>query len=407
MEVKPPANPEALLAAVRDFVADEVLPNVAEWDREDRVPDDVFERLLALGLTGALVPQEYGGRGFTVLELVPIWRTLSQGWISLTGAVNPSGLATALLLRHGTEEQRRRWLPRLATGEMLAAFSITEPQAGSDIKRIETEASPLPGGGLRLSGTKRWIAGGASAEVVFMLVLVQGAERPSCVVLPAEGRGTDAWEVEDLDKMGYRGVESVAYRFDGLDAPGAEILGGEDGLGRGAPQMLDALDVGRINVACRALGILDRTSAAAATEALEREVGDGVLADYTHTQIRIGEMHVQMLAAESLTLRAAIAVDARADDARALSAAAKILASDATIWAIDRAARLAASRSYSADDELARLRRDAPQTQIGEGANDALLFALAREVFDQRRRAFTDSPAAAADGRDRGARPSR
>jgi alkylation response protein AidB-like acyl-CoA dehydrogenase len=145
--------------------------------------------------------------------------------------------------------------------------------------------------------------------------------------------------------------------------------------------MLDALDVGRINVACRALGILDRVAGAAATHALDREIGDGVLADYTHTQMRIGEMHVRMLAAESLTLRAALAVDARASDARQLATAAKVIASDLTIWAIDRAARLAASRSYAAEDELARLRRDAPQTQIGEGANDALLFAVARDVL--------------------------
>jgi alkylation response protein AidB-like acyl-CoA dehydrogenase len=145
--------------------------------------------------------------------------------------------------------------------------------------------------------------------------------------------------------------------------------------------MLDALDVGRINVACRALGILDRISATAATQALEREIGEGVLADHTHAQLRIGELHVDMLAAESLTLRAALAVDAAAGDARQLSTAAKVFASDATTRAIERAARLAASRSYAADDELARLRRDAPQTQIGEGANDALLFALAREVL--------------------------
>jgi alkylation response protein AidB-like acyl-CoA dehydrogenase len=201
------------------------------------------------------------------------------------------------------------------------------------------------------------------------------------VVLPPDGRGTTTWEVELLDKMGYRGVESAAYEFAGLESPHAEILGGQEMLGRGAGQMLDALDVGRINVACRALGILDRVTAASATQALDREIGEGVLADYTHTQIRIGEMHVRMLAAESLTLRAAIAVDARAGDARQLATSAKIFASDATIMAIDRAARLAASRSYAADDELARLRRDAPQTQIGEGANDALLFALARDVL--------------------------
>ena len=376
-----PTDPDELLAAVREFVAETVLPNVAQWDRDDELPDPVFDRLMELGLMGALVPEEYGGPGFKVLDLVPIWRTLSQGWISLTGAVNPSGLATALLIRHGTEEQRQRWLRPLAAGEIFAAFSITEPQAGSDLKRLETSARPVQGGGLVLDGRKRWVAGGASAAVVFMLVKVEGAERPSCVILPADGRDSDAWKVEFLDKMGYRGVESAAYEFDSLESPDAEVLGGKAGLGHGAAQMLDALDVGRINVACRALGILDRVSAAAATQALDREIGEGVLADYTHTQIRIGEMHVRMLAAESITIRAALAVDARADDARHLATSAKILASDTTIWAIDRAARLAASRSYAADDELARLRRDAPQTQIGEGANDALLFALARDVL--------------------------
>jgi alkylation response protein AidB-like acyl-CoA dehydrogenase len=374
-----PADPDELLAATRGFVANEVLPNVAAWDRDDRLPDEVFARLIELGLTGAMVPPQYGGPGFKAIDLVPVWRTLSQGWISLAGAVNPSGLATALLVRHGTEEQRERWLRPLASGDVFAAFSITEPQMGSDLKRLETTATPHPQGGLTLNGSKRWVAGGASAEVIFMLVLVDGAERPSCVILPAEGRDGPGWSVELLDKIGYRGVESAAYEFEGFEAPGAEILGSEPG--RGAQQMLDALDVGRINVACRALGILDRIAATAATQALEREIGEGVLADHTHAQLRIGELHVDMLAAESLTLRAALAVDARAKDARQLSTAAKVFASDATTRAIERAARLAASRSYAADDELARLRRDAPQTQIGEGANDALLFGLAREVL--------------------------
>jgi alkylation response protein AidB-like acyl-CoA dehydrogenase len=371
-------SPDELLAAVRQFVDGEVLPNVADWDREDVLPDSAFDTLLRLRLTGAMIPPEYGGPGLAVADLVPVWRTLSQGWISLTGAVNPSGLATALLLRHGTEEQRRRWLPELAAGRIIAAFSITEPQAGSDLRRIETTARALDGGGLELEGRKRWVAGGMSAEVIFMLAEVEGAEKPSCVVLPAAGRGGPAWAVEEIDKVGYRGVESAAYRFDGHAAPGAEVLGGPDGLGRGAAQMLDALDVGRVNVACRALGILDRALAAAVQEATEREIGDGRLGDHTHAQLRIGEIKARTLAIEALTLRAAEAVDARAADARELSTAAKVLASDSAVWAVDRAARLAASRSYAADAELARLRRDAPQTQIGEGANDALLMALAK-----------------------------
>ena len=215
-----------------------------------------------------------------------------------------------------------------------------------------------------------------------MLVEVEGSDKPSCVVLPSEGRGTAAWRVEDLDKAGYRGVESAAYRFDGFESPGAEVLGGDGETGSGARQMLDSLDVGRVNVACRALGIIDRCIASAVEESTTREVGDGLLGDHTHAQLRLGEMLARRAAAESLVDRAAAAVDARSEDARSLSTAAKVIASDTAVWAVDRAARLAASRSYASGDELARLRRDAPQTQIGEGANDALLLALAKPVLE-------------------------
>jgi alkylation response protein AidB-like acyl-CoA dehydrogenase len=371
-------TPDELHEAVRRFVDETVLPQVDDWDRSDALPDDALEQLIAIGLTAALVPREHGGHGFGVRDLVPSWRTLSQGWISLTGAVNPTGLATALLVRHGTDVQRERWLPAIAAGEALASFSITEPQAGSDLGRIETSARRREDGGLVLDGEKRWVAGGASSDVVFMLAEVEGSDKPSCIVLPSEGRGTAAWRVEDLDKVGYRGVESAAYRFEGLESTGAEVLGGDGEAGSGARQMLDSLDVGRVNVACRALGIIDRCIASAVEESTTREVGDGLLGDHTHAQLRLGEMLARRAAAESLVERAARTVDARSDEARSLSTAAKVIASDTAVWAVDQAARLAASRSYASGDELARLRRDAPQTQIGEGANDALLLALAR-----------------------------
>jgi alkylation response protein AidB-like acyl-CoA dehydrogenase len=375
-----------LVDEVARFVRDTVRPSVDEWDRSDDLPDEVVAELVKLGLTGALVPAEYGGPGLGVADLVPAWRELSRGWISLTGAVNPTCLAATLLVRHGTESQRARWLPPIARGECVASFSITEPQAGSDIGRISTSARRANGsrGGLVLDGEKRWVAGGASSDVVFIMVEVDGAAKPSCVVLPAEGRGSAAWRVEDLDKVGYRGVESAAYVFDSFEAPGAEVLGGWDGgLGSGARFMLDALDVGRVNVACRALGIVDRAIACAVEECTGREVGDGLLGDHTHAQLRLGEMVARRAAVESMVERAAAAVDARSEAARELSTAAKVVASDTAVWAVDRAARLAASRSYAAGDELARLRRDAPQTQIGEGANDALLLALAAPLLDR------------------------
>lgn len=383
------SSAERLLSEVERFVSETVMPSVSEWDRADDLPRSVVAELVSLGLTGALVPVEYGGPGLGVADLVPAWRALSRGWISLTGAVNPTGLAVALLVRHGTEAQRERWLPAIARGSCVASFSITEPQAGSDIGRIETSARRLgdgsrsgSGGGLVLDGEKRWVAGGASSDLVFMMVEVDGSAKPSCVVLPAEGRGSAAWRVEELDKVGYRGVESAAYVFSSLEAPGAELLGGwDDGLGSGARFMLDALDVGRVNVACRALGIIDRAIACAVDECVTRSVGDGLLGEHTHAQLRVGEMVARRAAVEAVVWRAAEAVDEGSDAARELSTAAKVTGSDTAVWAVDRAARLAASRSYAAGDELARLRRDAPQTQIGEGANDALLLALAAPLL--------------------------
>jgi alkylation response protein AidB-like acyl-CoA dehydrogenase len=367
-----------LVDATRVLVDTVVLPGVAAWDRDDVLPDEVWEKIGELGIPGGLVPAEHGGPGLTVAELVPVWRILSQGWISLTGAVNPTGLATTLLLRHGTDEQRARWLPRFADGSAIAAFSITEPQAGSDLSKLETTARPLDGGGLALTGRKRWVAGGISAEVVFMMVGVEGSDRPSCVLLPADGRDSATWRVEELDKIGYRGVESAAYVFADHASAGAEILGGPEGLGRGARQMLGALEVGRVNVACRALGIVDRALACAVGESVGREIGDGVLGDHTHAQVRVGELRARLIACEAVVARAAAAIDHGLPDSADVATAAKLVCSDTAVWAVDVASRLAASRSYTADAELARLRRDAPQTQIGEGANDALLMALAR-----------------------------
>jgi alkylation response protein AidB-like acyl-CoA dehydrogenase len=372
----------AMLTAVRELVDSVVLPSVMAWDRDDVLPADVLSRLGHIGVPGALVPPRYGGPGVPVVELVDVWRTLSRGWISLAGAINTTALATTLLVRHGTPAQRERWLPAIASGDVWASFSITEPAAGSDLRRLETWVEPCDGG-LVITGQKRWIAGGLSFPVAFMLAKVKGSLRPSCIVLPTDGRGSETWTVQPLDKLGYRGVESAAWQFAAHRAVGAEILGGGEGLGRGAQQMLDALEVGRVNVACRGLGIIDRAIVCALAESTGRGIGKGVLGDHSHAQIRVGEMRARQLAVEAIVQRAAEGIDAADAPAADLATAAKVVASETAVWAVEQASRLAASRSYSGDSELARLRRDAPQTQIGEGANDALLMAIGKGMIRQ------------------------
>src|SRR5262245_52816626 len=371
-----------MLDGVRRLVEEVVLPNVEQWDRDDVLPQEVLDRLGSLGVPGALVPAEYGGRAVPVAAMVDVWRVLAQGWISLTGAVNTTALATELLVRYGTEEQRASWLARIATGEVWSSFSITEPGAGSDLKRIETWVEPADGG-LLISGRKRWIAGGFSFPLAFMLANVKGQLRPSCILLPAAGRGSATWTVEPLEKLGYRGVESAAWRFERHFAAGAEILGGEPG--EGARQMLDVLSVGRVNVACRGLGVIDRALECALVEATGRGIGRGMLGDHSHTQLRIGEIRSRQLVIEAAIRRAAEAIDAEAPDAAERATAAKTMASESAVWAVELASRLAASRSYTEGSELTRLRRDAPQTQIGEGANDALLIAGGKTMIKRRK----------------------
>jgi alkylation response protein AidB-like acyl-CoA dehydrogenase len=380
-----PPRPDAasMLAAVQTLVREQVLPQVQQWDHDDILPESVLAQLGELGVPGALVPAQYGGPELAVADMVDIWRTLSQGWISITGAVNTTYLATALLVRYGTEAQRERWLPGMASGEIWSSFSITEPDAGSDLRRLSTRATPVDGG-MIINGAKRWIAGGKSFPVTCMLTLVEGADRPSCLILPSEGRGDDSWSVEMLDKIGYRGVESAAWRFDRHFAPGAEVLGGESGLGRGARQMVDVLAVGRVNVACRALGIIDRALECALDQATQREIGVGTLGDHTHAQLAIGDIWSRQRVIEAAIRHAAAAIDAGSPDAGEFASAAKVLASGTAVAVVNSASRLAASRSYTADAELARLRRDAPQTEIGEGANDSLLLAAGRDLIKRR-----------------------
>jgi alkylation response protein AidB-like acyl-CoA dehydrogenase len=375
----------AMLEACRTLVHDDVFVHVRDWDREDILPDAVLARLAEIGVPGALVPPRYGGRGLTVSELVEVWRVLAQGWISLTGAVNTTYLGTALLLRYGTEAQREQWLPRIAAGEVWASFSITEPGAGSDLRRLETSVRPTAGG-LVVNGQKRWIAGGLSFPLAFMLAQEEGGAGLSCVVLPADGRGGETWSVELLDKLGYRGVESAAWRFADHHADGAEILGGDDSHGQGARQMIDVLEIGRVNVACRALGIIDRAIECALVEASQRDIGRGVLGDYSHAQLRVGEMRCRQRVVEAVVGRAAASIDNHEPESAELSTAAKVAASETAVWAVECASRLAASRSYNEGSELARLRRDAPQTQIGEGANDALLLAVGKGLIRGRSR---------------------
>ena len=322
---------------------DTVLPQVEAWDRADELPHAVLRgarRARPDGRARAARVRRRRARGGRARAgvahaLAGLDLADRRGQPDRAGhrAARPPrhrGAARALAARHR------------ARATVLASFSITEPQAGSDLEPASRRRrAPLDGGGLVLDGEKRWVAGGVSSDVVFLLAEVDGA-RPSCVVLPGRrARRARRWEVERArqGRLPRRRVGGLPLRrATRRRAPRCSATS----PGEGARQMLDALDVGRVNVACRALGILDRCLACAVEESTTREVGDGLLGEHTHAQLRIGELRrAARRGRGARRARGGRRSTRGADDARELSTAAKIVASDTAVWAVDLAARLA------------------------------------------------------------------
>ncbi|MTD44588.1 hypothetical protein GKE82_09875 [Conexibacter sp. W3-3-2] len=371
IDVRPSSTVPAPVERIEQLLVRSVDGHVETWDAEDQLPDAVVDELAAAGAFGLTVGPEHGGAGIGAEGALEAWRRLARRWIAMTGLVNTHALAGAILQTHGTVEQQRRWLPGIASRQLRASFSITEPQAGSDLAQLALAATPHPDGGFLLSGEKRWIAGGMSATLPF--ALVRTAEGLTCLAIPREPGWSATWEGGLIDKPGYRGVESAWWRLRDHHAPAAEVIGEP---GRGARVMLGALNLGRVNVAARGLGIAERAVELALEESRTRRIGDGPLLDQSHTRIRLGEMRTRLMAADALARRAAQAIDADDPEARDLCAAAKVAAARAARENAEDASRLAASRSYVAGCELDRLRRDAGQLAIGEGAEDVLLLTL-------------------------------
>ena len=258
----------AICEMVRQFADEQIIPNAEHYDHEDSFPEPIVEQMKELGLFGVTIPEEYGGMGLDLTTYAMIVEELSRGWISISGIVNTHFIGSYLLLKFGTEEQRQKYLPRMATGEIRAAFSLSEPELGSDVAAIKTSAKKIPDeDAYEINGTKMWVTNGLLSSLVFVLVRTDPTADPkhrglTCFIAEKEpGVSENTGDYKGFDvppkikKMGYKGVESTELVFDGYKCPAENILGGEEaGLNKGFPQMMDALEVGRVNVAARGVG---------------------------------------------------------------------------------------------------------------------------------------------------------
>jgi alkylation response protein AidB-like acyl-CoA dehydrogenase len=388
---------KAILEMVRKFADEQIIPNAEHYDHEDEFPAPIVEQMRELGLFGVTIPEEYGGMGLDLTTYAMIVEELSRGWISISGIVNTHFIGSYLLLKFGTDEQKDRYLPRMATGEVRAAFSLSEPELGSDVQAIKTTARKTDDGDYEINGTKMWVTNGLLAGLVFVLVKTDPKADPpykgmTCFIAekePGASENTGAFAgltvPPKIRKMGYKGVESTELVFDGYRCPAENVLGGEEaGVGQGFRQMMDALEVGRVNVAARGVGIAQRALELALRYSQERKTFGKPIAQHQAIQFKLADMATKVDAARLLTLRAARLKDAgqRSDLEAGM---AKLFASESGKECVEECLRIHGGYGYSKEYEIERLYRDAPLLLIGEGTSEIQRMVIGRKLLERHR----------------------
>jgi len=384
----------AITEMVRQFVDKEVLPIAEEHDHEDKFPDAVVEQMKELGLFGVTIPEEYGGMGLDLTTYAMIVEELSRGWISVSGIVNTHFIGSYLLMKFGTEEQRQELLPRMATGEIRAAFSLSEPEVGSDVQGIKGGAKQVDGGDWELNGQKMWVTNGLRSGLVFVLMKTDPNAEPAykgmtCFITEKEpGAAENTGDYAGLTvppqirKMGYKGVESTELVYDGYRCSPDRVLGGEQGVGEGFVQMMDALEVGRVNVAARGVGIAQRALELALRYSQERKTFGRPIAAHQAIQFKLADMATKVEAARLLTLKSARMKDAgeRSDLEAGM---AKLFASETGKEVVEESFRIHGGYGYSKEYEIERLYRDAPLLLIGEGTSEIQRMVIGKKLLQR------------------------
>ncbi len=386
---------QAITEMVRQFADEQILPNAEKYDHEDSFPEPIVEQMKELGLFGITIPEEYGGLGLDLTTYTMVVQELSRGWISISGIINTHFIGSYLLMKFGTDEQKQKYLPRMATGEIRAAFSLSEPELGSDVQAIKTAARKVDDGSYEINGQKMWVTNGLRSALVFTLVKTDPAADPrhrgmTCFIAekePGVGENTGDYKgfnvPPQLRKMGYKGVESTELVFDGYRCPAENILGGEEaGLNKGFAQMMDALEVGRVNVAARGVGIAQRALELALRYSQERRTFGKPIAEHQAIQFKLADMATQVEAARLLTLRAARLKDAgeRSDLEAGM---AKLFASEAGRFCVEESFRIHGGYGYSKEYEIERLYRDAPLLLIGEGTSEIQRMVIGKKLLQR------------------------
>lgn len=382
------AEQREIVATIRDFVERDVVPVASELEHADEYPTRLVETMKELGLFGVTIPEEYGGLGLDLTTYAHIQVELSRGWMSLSGVLNTHFISAWMIKEHGTEEQRERYLPRMATGELHFAYSMTEPHAGSDVQAIRTRAV-RDGDDYVITGQKMWATNGLRSGAVMLLAKTDPDTDPphrgmTAFILEKEpGRAEQPGLTipPPLRKLGYKGVESTELVFDGFRTPASSVLGGVEREGQGFKQFMGGIELGRVNIAARAVGIAQAAFEASIRYAQEREAFGKPIAHHQAIQLKLAQMATKIEASRLLMVEAARRKDAgeRADLEAGM---AKLFATETAEEVALEAMRIHGGYGYSQEYVVERIYRDAPVLILGEGSNEIQQLVIARRLLE-------------------------
>jgi len=374
----------AFRETLRAFVDKEIVPVATEWERSGRYPTEIVEKMKRMGLFGLTVPEEYGGLAADMVSFALVFEEIARGWMGVAGTIGSHSLACWMIARHGTEEQKRSYLPDLATGARRTGIALTEPGAGTDLQGISTRAV-RDGDDYVVTGTKTWITNARHADPLPVLVKTSIAEpaHKGMSVLLVDPSADGFTVSRDLPKLGYKGTETCEVVLDGVRVPVTALLGGVEG--RGMQQVLGGLEIGRVNIAARAVGVAQAAYDAALGYARERTAFGQPIAEFQAIQLKLADLATEIQAARLLTYWAASQADGgkRVDMQAGM---AKYFASEVALKASLEAMRIHGGYGYSQEFVVERLYRDAPLMAIGEGTNDVQRLVIARSLISGKSR---------------------
>lgn len=377
---EPDAEQRQILSTIHRFVEREVKPVASELEHRDEYPHALVERMKDLGLFGAIIPAEYGGMGLSFTTYALIIEEICRGWMSLTGVLNSHLLFAHILALFGTEAQKRRLLPAMASGEKRGGLALTEPHAGSDVQRIRTTAKRR-GDHYLINGSKMFITNARHGNILAVAAKTAPDADPAYagISLFAAEKGAPGLTVSrDIKKLGYKGLDTCELAFEDFPTPAEALIGGEEG--RGFKHVMGGLEVGRINVAARAVGVAQAAFEEAIRYAQQRETFGKPICEHQAIQLKLADMATKIEASRLLVRQAAEKKDAgeRCDLEAGM---AKLFASEACEEVALEAMRVLGGYGYTQEFPVERFYRDAPLMIIGEGTSEIQKLVIARNLL--------------------------